>query len=317
MDNLTHGLMGLAVAALRRPDGGPGTDLPGSATDRAVFWAALMAAELPDLDIFYGGSDPLAGFKYHRGLTHALVFAPVVALVATVLVKGVFRSARLRPVYGFSLLAVLLAHLTNDLWTGWGTMLLQPFSAVRLGADWVNIIDPLITLPLLAAALLGWRRPALRRRALQGALLAVVLYVGLRGAVHSVLLRQVAARYPQADRTAVWPGMNPLGTWSYAVTLTGEHVTGTAGPGLITEDRRLPAPDAADPAVAAALAAPELQALFRFTAFPIVTAQPAAAGARLTVRDAKYTYFGFAIDLNTAGQITGIEPLREPYGRGH
>lgn len=137
-----------------------------------MVWAALIAAELPDLDIFYGAGDPLADFKYHRGITHSVLMAPVVAAVATGLVKLVFRRARASPVYLFSLLSVLFAHLVNDLWTGWGTMVLQPLTVVRFGLDWVSIIDPIITLPLLFAFLWGFRRPALRRRLLVGALRA-------------------------------------------------------------------------------------------------------------------------------------------------
>ncbi|HYI03016.1 metal-dependent hydrolase, partial [Hyalangium sp.] len=47
MDNLTHGLLGVAVGALRRPDT-PGAPL--SATDKAVLLGCALAAELPDLD---------------------------------------------------------------------------------------------------------------------------------------------------------------------------------------------------------------------------------------------------------------------------
>jgi inner membrane protein len=48
MDSLTHALLGLTLGALRKPDAPPGTPL--AATDRAVLLAAVLAAELPDLD---------------------------------------------------------------------------------------------------------------------------------------------------------------------------------------------------------------------------------------------------------------------------
>ena len=44
MDNLTHGLVGLAIGALRKPDGGPGTGRTFSPTDKAVLFASVVAA---------------------------------------------------------------------------------------------------------------------------------------------------------------------------------------------------------------------------------------------------------------------------------
>lgn len=91
---------------------------------------------------------------------------------------------------------------------------------------------------------------------------------------------------------------------------------GTAGLlNSVTEQRRLPAPATADPAVAAALRAPDLAPLFRFTAFPLVTSQPVAAGGvRLTVRDAKYNYFTYDITLDGANRVTDVRQATHRFG---
>jgi len=98
MDNLTHGLLGLAVGSLGWPD----RDDAKTRTGRATVWASVIAAELPDLDVFYGRGNPLAEFQYHRGITHSFLLAPVVAAVAAALTKLVFRKGRLGPLYLFS-----------------------------------------------------------------------------------------------------------------------------------------------------------------------------------------------------------------------
>ena len=56
MDNLTHGLLGLALGALRRPEAPAGAPL--SPTDKAVLLGCLLASELPDLDTLLPG-DPI------------------------------------------------------------------------------------------------------------------------------------------------------------------------------------------------------------------------------------------------------------------
>ena len=51
MDSLTHALLGLTLGALRKPNAPRG--IPLTPTDRAVLLAAVIAAELPDLDYLW------------------------------------------------------------------------------------------------------------------------------------------------------------------------------------------------------------------------------------------------------------------------
>src|SRR5688572_30001863 len=100
MDTLTHGLLGAVIgaiplpAALRRLDVSP----------RAAILAAVLAAELPDLDYLIPADDPvLHTLKAHRGLTHALVAAPFVALIAALLARLIFRNSRFAALYARAL----------------------------------------------------------------------------------------------------------------------------------------------------------------------------------------------------------------------
>src|SRR5688500_15397671 len=126
MDSLTHGLLGLALGALRRAD----------ADRSAVLVACVLAAEIPDLDYLWPADNSvLHALQAHRGLTHSLIAAPLVALTATALAKVAFRRARAVSLLSWSLPAVLLAHLLADAWTGWGTRLWLPFSDARVTLD--------------------------------------------------------------------------------------------------------------------------------------------------------------------------------------
>src|SRR5687768_9409204 len=137
MDTLTHGLLGAALAALPLPRR---LEAPGSVPVRAALLVSVLAAELPDLDYLLPAEDAvLRTLSAHRGFSHSLVAVPVVALAAALLTKALFRRSALAALYCRALLCVPLAHLLPDLWTGWGTRLLLPFSERRLALDWTMV----------------------------------------------------------------------------------------------------------------------------------------------------------------------------------
>ena len=134
----------------------------------------ILAGELPDIDIFFGQGSPQALFSLHRGITHALVWQPLLALMLVLpwycilerRTPGVPKVAGLRPGYGakggvkkFSLglllcvaLLALYGHLYLDCMTTFGTRIFLPFSDMRVGFASMFIVDLLLTLP--AGALL-------------------------------------------------------------------------------------------------------------------------------------------------------------------
>jgi inner membrane protein len=230
MDNLTHGLWGLAVGALRRPDR---QDAAGqrSATDRAVPWACVVAAELPDLDMLWPAETAvLQALQAHRGPTHSLLAAPLMALIATLAVRPFFRGARILPMFAFACVAVLLGHLLPDAWTGWGTRLFLPFSSERLSLDWTMVVDPLVTVPLALGALWGWRRrPDWRRPVRIGAAIAAG-YVAARVGTRELLRAELQARHPTASTLEVFPSaLNPV-RWRFVVEEEGTWLAGSMLP---------------------------------------------------------------------------------------
>ncbi len=242
MDNLTHGLLGLAIGALRRPDGGPGTGRRFSATDKAVLLASVVAAELPDLDtLLPAANEVMHALHAHRGISHAIVVAPLWALGATGLGCAIFRGARARPVFGYALGALLFAHLAPDLWTGWGTRALLPFTDVRFHWDLTSVVDPFFTLPLLAGLLFALFRRLRWRQTLAAALAMSSVYLGFRAVSRELLIDRVEAAYPSASRVEVFPAILSATRWRWVAEIPDGYAAGVAPlVGPIEEQRLIP-----------------------------------------------------------------------------
>jgi inner membrane protein len=152
VDPLTQGTLGAA--------------LPQAVAQRRRMGLAMLcgfvAGMAADLDmLIHSAEDPLLFLEYHRQFTHSLIFIPVgAALVAAVLWLP-FGRRRQWPwwhVYLYCLLGYA-THALLDACTSYGTQLLWPFTDRRFAWNNVSIIDPLLTLPLLALVLLSrWRR---------------------------------------------------------------------------------------------------------------------------------------------------------------
>lgn len=333
MDNLTHGLLGLAVGALgasvhsrlaaartvsaARSQDGPQARGPSTAcgtptgwrldpTEKAMLLGALLASEIPDLDTLWPTEPVLQALQAHRGISHSLIAAPVVALLATLVAAMVYRKARLWPVWAVALLTVPVAHLLPDLWTGWGTRLLLPFSDVRLALDWTMVVDPLVTLPLAAGAFLAFRRK--RLLPLQLALAVAALYVGGRGVIQSHLTSRVASAHPGAETVAVFPSwLGPL-HWRWVVVDPSGYTAGSIrllGP--LEEQNRierveleLPEPWTGQAAIGEALA---------WARFPSTEIRSLPdGGSELRISDLRYHLHGkptlaFVFELGEEGDI--------------
>jgi inner membrane protein len=155
MDPLTHAALG---ATLGR------TFFYRQLGTRAVVCGAVMAMT-PDLDILSGAAmgsfDRLVA---HRGITHSLIFAPV---VGTITGWGYWRWLDSRrkagapktvgpPVWIALFILAILSHPLLDLCTTYGTQLLMPFTRDRFALDAIAIVDPvysgLLVVGLIAAS---------------------------------------------------------------------------------------------------------------------------------------------------------------------
>ncbi len=203
MDPLTHFLTG--------------ANLGRSGFNRKTAYATLamtLAAEAPDLDVFWGFRGPLDGFEHHRGITHTFIAAPVIALV-TLAVIWLIHKARRKPlkaglppprwglIFFFALIADL-SHLLLDYTNNYGLRPFFPFNPRWYERSIVFIVDPYLMAALAGALVLSWifgladreigaKRPLFRGRGWSiAALVFVVLYWSLRNAEkgHAVELVQ-------------------------------------------------------------------------------------------------------------------------------
>lgn len=153
MDILTQGLLGAALAqTAARP-----------AEVRLATGIGFAAGLLADADVLISsGTDPLLTLEYHRHFSHALLFIPLGALLAALLLRLVL-GARLpfSRLFLFCLLGYSLSGLL-DACTSYGTYLLWPFLDQRIAFHIIAIVDPLFTAALLLGAATAWKT---RRRA--------------------------------------------------------------------------------------------------------------------------------------------------------
>jgi inner membrane protein len=300
LDSLTHGLLGLAVGALRRSD----------ADRAAVLAACVLAAELPDLDYFWPAGDAvLHALKAHRGLTHAGLAAPFVALASALLTKLVFRAAPVRTLFPWSLASVSLAHLFADAWTGWGTRLALPFSDARVTLDWMMVVDPLFTLPLLVGASWGIRRRRFVRRAILTGAAVSCVYLVARIGVRAELLQRVRASYPTAESVHVFPSWLGPTHWRYVAAGPERYAAGNVDIFGAAEERATHARTTAGLLSPISRSNPTVREALAWARFPLVTEEPSeVGGTRLSIADLRYHLDGaptlsFRIELDARARV--------------
>jgi inner membrane protein len=191
MDTITQVLLGatLGAAAFQHRLG------------RSAIVIGGLGGLLPDLDLVSSAGGPWTSLVHHRGMTHSLLFAPVVAWPLALLshrwthkrvstpFKGDLRPNGARadaPAHPLPRAAqagvnvhaqlwfwALVTHPLLDLFTTYGTQLLWPLTDRRFSVDGVSIIDPVYSLPLLAAVVVAWRAGERARRAVRAARMAL------------------------------------------------------------------------------------------------------------------------------------------------
>lgn len=277
---------------------------------RAAVVVSVLAAELPDLDYLLPAKNAvLHTLSAHRGYSHALLAAPAVALVATLITKALFRRAAFMGLYVRALVSVPLAHLLPDLWTGWGTRLWLPLSDRRLSLDWTMVVDPMFTGPLLVAVLYVIFRREQFRRAMGFAGAASVFYIVLRIAISMHLTHQVATAYPRAASVHVFPELLSVTRWRYVARFDADYAVGTVALGAVAVEaarhRSLPTGPIADEL----RRVPTVREALGWARFPVVRTNVLHASVRrVTIADLRYHLAGkptlsFVIDVGPDGRV--------------
>src|SRR3989338_3611055 len=229
MDILTHGLLGgtLAQSCSRKSE------------TRVATIVGFLAALLADADaLIRSTADPLLTLEYHRQFTHSLIFIPVGALLASLILWPVFKvfgqPFGFRRIYLYALLGCATSGLL-DACTSYGTHLLWPFTDTRIAWSIVSIFDPLFSLILAAAMLVGlrWRKtlPARIGLLLAAAYLSIGWFQHQRA--ENAMRAIVMQRGHEAEKLTVKPTMGNLLLWRSIYRSAGTyHIDAVrAGPG--------------------------------------------------------------------------------------
>ncbi len=206
MDPLTQGVVGAALAqSATRPE-----------RIRDFTVAGGLAAVLPDLDIFIRSStDPILYLEYHRQFTHSFVFIPLGACIAALLLYPLTRR-RLR--FTETFLACLVGYASHgllDACTSYGTQLFWPFSDMRVAWNWISVVDPLFSLPLVVLVAFGFLRRS--RRYVVAGLCWALVYLAAGALQHQRALELAetlaAERGHVPVRLVIKPGFANLLLW--------------------------------------------------------------------------------------------------------
>ncbi len=148
MDIVTQGLLGatLALAASRKHE------------TKLAAGIGFASALLADADVLIRSSnDPLLNIEFHRHFSHSLVFIPIGALIAAILLWPIIRKQlSFKRIYYYALAGYATSGLL-DACTSYGTQLLWPFSDERIAWRIIAIVDPVFSLMLLVAIIVSLR----------------------------------------------------------------------------------------------------------------------------------------------------------------
>jgi inner membrane protein len=206
LDIVTQGLLGAALAQSAAP----------AREVRAAAMIGMAAGVLPDIDaLVTSSSDPLLVLEWHRYFTHSLLFIPVGALVAALLLAPLFarRLGALR-LYGYAFLGYALSGLL-DACTSYGTALLWPFSDHRVAWNIISIVDPVFSASLLIGVGLAWYVNRARSARVALALCAAYLCLGWIGHERAMdrALQVAAERGHEVSRLVVKPTFANILLW--------------------------------------------------------------------------------------------------------
>ena len=228
VDSITQAALGATVGALvlGRKVGRP-----------AIGWGALLGT-VPDLDaLLTPFLDTAWDLWIHRGFTHSLLCMLLVSLLLAKPFSKRWKKQKVTPQEaGIFVFLIWSTHVLIDCFTTYGTQVFSPFSAYPVSFDNLFIMDPLFTLPLLVAVVLGLRIDLKRWKKREGVRITAIcvgiscVYVGLsfwaKYSVSQAIVRDLSERGVKWERKMEAPAPFSILLWRGVVEREDEFWVG-------------------------------------------------------------------------------------------
>lgn len=145
MDSLTQIVLGAAVGE---------TALGKKVGNKALLWGGI-AGTIPDLDVLFTQGGAIQEIVIHRGFSHSILFAILMAPLLGWVVNWLYRKKPEADFKGWSWLFFwsIFTHPLLDSLTTYGTQLFLPFSDHRVSIASVFVVDLFYTLPFLLSVI--------------------------------------------------------------------------------------------------------------------------------------------------------------------
>jgi inner membrane protein len=300
MFNSTHTFVGFTIAR---------TGLDKWVPKAAV--TAVIAANLPDIDIVFDLGGVPSYIEHHRGISHSIVGIPLLSLALAaamyIFTKNFWRTFVLA-------LVVMATHPALDYSNPYGLRPFLPFDGSWYYGDALFILDPLIDFILLLGIVIGaFFKPAKPALAYVSMLVALV-YIGARinardtarheleGYTSKITDYRVSAVLPRFMNMRMWDGI--IGTEDSIVKARIDTETGT-----VTEVARLAKIENSQ-IIDAAAATRTARAVLGFARFPVTRVHKTENGYRVTFLDFRFydevsrRSFAADVELDHAMNVT-------------
>ena len=303
MFNSTHTLAGLALSRT-------GLD---RWTPHAT-WTAVIASNLPDIDIITQLGGTASYIAYHRGITHTLLGVPLLSL----LLAGVMWKISGNFARTFIIAVLVMAtHPALDYANTYGIRPFTPIHDTWYYGDALFVIDPFLD-SILAATLVAGNYFKVKRRGVAMAGLGVALvYIGVRVQLRDIArehLSEFTASVVGFQRSAVSPRMETPFVWT-GIVETSEadfSVAIDVIQGVTAELARMPKGDLS-PTIEHARSARAARVFMGFARFPFVRVDQLESGYRVHFLDFRFyrettgTAFGAEILLDKSLRVISEE----------
>jgi inner membrane protein len=290
MDNVTHAILGYAVYAATKNNN----------MEKHKKWyiaAAVLGAEIPDIEAFttFFGYD--AYLYWHRHFTHSILFSPFMALLAIGMIRMFSKQRPLswKRMYWLALGGVT-THWLFDYLNTWGTGLLEPVVNERYSLGFLPIID--IVLIIIFAFGFYLRKKIGTRRAFQWVWALLFVYVSAQAGQNLWIHQDVSAEYDQLVVAADFiPGQFTV------IGKRGEQVE-IYSRSLWTEEEKTILKSNEDPALMEKVFKdPEAQAIVWFSPFVVITAEENDGESRAIIYDPRFyrngsSFLSVKVNLN-------------------